>query len=101
MMVRIAKIFVWLAAINFLLFFAGAMWLGGDAANGNARNGHYFLREHGHSTEVSQAVFTYSEWHANITIFSMLIALFVNVALRLLGHDPVLIRRRSPRDLRN
>lgn len=47
--------------------------IGGDAINGYAEGGRYFLRAHGKATEVSQAVFTYSKWHA--------ISVFVTVAL--------------------
>jgi hypothetical protein len=49
---------------NFAAFMVGAVYLGGDALNGKAADGHYFLSNHGYLTEVSRAVFTYSEWHA-------------------------------------
>lgn len=54
---------------NFLVFGAVAFRLGGDAVNGKAENGRYYL--HGKLsgsagkgyTEVSEAVFNYSKWH--------------------------------------
>jgi hypothetical protein len=54
--------------VNFVAFVLIAAAIGGDALNGYAQHGRYFLRAHGHETEVSWAVFTYSKWHASITI---------------------------------
>jgi hypothetical protein len=65
------------AIINFVAFVAIAEYLGGDALNGNARNGHYFLSYHGHLTEVSRAVFRYSEWHAVSVFMTHALAIFV------------------------
>ena len=49
---------------NFLVFVIAAIWLRGDALNGHAVDGRYFLASHGQLTEVDRAVFVYSEWHA-------------------------------------
>jgi hypothetical protein len=49
---------------NFAVFFVLALHLGGDAINGGVIDGRYFLSNHGHLTEVTQDVFTYSKWHA-------------------------------------
>jgi hypothetical protein len=49
---------------NFFSFVAGALWLGGDALNGTASRGHYYLRGHGQAHEVTAAVFRYSLIHA-------------------------------------
>ncbi|HEY7120805.1 MAG TPA: hypothetical protein VH475_29745 [Tepidisphaeraceae bacterium] len=49
---------------NFLVFVLVASAIGGDALNGYAEHGHYFLRNHTVVTEVSQSVFIYSRWHA-------------------------------------
>lgn len=54
---------VLLGLLNFFVFFCTAMYLGGDAINGHSSNGHYYLADHGHLTEVSRAVFAYSKWH--------------------------------------
>jgi hypothetical protein len=48
---------------NFAVFFVVAIVIGGDAVNGCARNGHYFVASHGRYTEVSRTVFNYSRWH--------------------------------------
>ena len=53
-----------LAFANFAVFIALDIYLGGDALNGHARDGHYFLGSHGRYTEVTRAVWTYSRWHA-------------------------------------
>ena len=53
----------WLAIVNFFVFAAVAVALGGDAINGTSRDGHYYLMHHGIYTEVSRAVFIYSTLH--------------------------------------
>jgi purine-cytosine permease-like protein len=55
------------AMINFVAFWAIAVYLGGDAVNGKIQSGHFFLMSHGGYTEVSQAVFDYSRWHVYST----------------------------------
>ena len=57
------RFFFWLAIVNFCVFVAIALALGGDAINGTVRDGHYYLMEHGVYTEVSKPVFTYSAIH--------------------------------------
>lgn len=52
------------ALVNFFSFIALDLYLGGDALNGRQAAGHYFLANHGRMTEVSRAVFEYSQWHA-------------------------------------
>jgi hypothetical protein len=53
-----------LGIVNFAAFWIGAVYLGGDAISGRISGGHYFLSSHGHLTQVSESVFTYSKWHA-------------------------------------
>ena len=53
-----------LAFTNFAVFIAIDIHLGGDALNGYAKNGHYFLCNHGTYTEAARAVWRYSYWHA-------------------------------------
>ena len=48
---------------NFAAFWIAAVYLGGEAISGRAVDGHYCLSNHGHLTEVSRAIFIYSEWH--------------------------------------
>ena len=55
---------VGIALLNFLAFWVAAVYLGGDAVNGKAENGRFFLMSHGRYTEVSADLFTYSKWHA-------------------------------------
>ena len=57
-------IFVLGGMFNFIVFVAVAVYLGGDALNGKAVDGHYYLASHGSFTEVGENVFTYSKWHA-------------------------------------
>jgi hypothetical protein len=71
---------VWLAMANFFAFFVGSLYLGGDALNGFVRAGHYFLCEHGHCVEVSEALWRYSYWHA-ITAFGGILLVFAEIAL--------------------
>jgi hypothetical protein len=58
------KLVLGVAIVNFVTFIAMDSWLGGDALNGRVENGHYLLGNHGTYTEVSHAVFTYSQIHA-------------------------------------
>jgi len=51
-------------ALNFLIYWHVAGSLGGNALNGKIENGKYFLASHGRLTEVSPAVWKYSEAHA-------------------------------------
>ena len=53
---------------NFAVFFTAALVLGGDAINGKAEGGRYFLANHGKLTEVSREVYDYSRYHA-ISLF--------------------------------
>ncbi|HEX4023321.1 MAG TPA: hypothetical protein VHX52_01250 [Steroidobacteraceae bacterium] len=45
-----------LVAINFVAFIAGSLYLGGDALNGFARAGHYFLCAHGSCNGIDAGV---------------------------------------------
>ena len=64
---RICLAIFGLGIVNFVLFFIGAVYLGGDAVNGKIVDGHYFLMSHGRYTEVSADIFNYSRWHAYST----------------------------------
>lgn len=52
-----------IALLNFVAFWIAAVYLGGDAVSGKLDQGHFYLMSHGHYTEVSGRVFTYSKWH--------------------------------------
>lgn len=58
------RVLFWIAILNFVVFVAIAVPLGGDALNGTARGGHYYLMQHGIYTEVSRPIFIYSAIHA-------------------------------------
>lgn len=58
------RVLFWIAIVNFVVFVAIAVPLGGDALNGMSRDGHYYLMQHGTYTEVSRPVFIYSTIHA-------------------------------------
>jgi len=49
---------------NFFWFLLESMSIGGDALNGYARDGHYFVASHGTYTEVAEATWTWSRMHA-------------------------------------
>ena len=53
----------YLGIANFAVFFIIALYMGGDVINGKIIDGRYFLSSHGRLTEVTQGVFTYSQWH--------------------------------------
>ena len=71
--------------LNFILFAAGTYYFGGDAVNGKAEGGKYYLwgSHHGEKgyIEVSPSVFHYSRWHVYslwITWPLMIFAAFVS-----------------------
>jgi hypothetical protein len=73
--------YLWLALfalgfVNFLVFFAVAVSIGGDAANGFRSDGHYFLANHGKLTEVSESVWLYSRAHAYSVMITHPLAIF-------------------------
>jgi hypothetical protein len=49
--------------INFLVFCLAAQMLGGDALNGRAEAGRYFLADHGALTQVGKGTWLYSRIH--------------------------------------
>jgi hypothetical protein len=61
----------WVALLWFLdfgAFIIAALHFGGDAWNGHAAGGRYFLSANGRLTEVSRAVFQYSRIHVDILL---------------------------------
>jgi hypothetical protein len=58
------RVLLWIALVNFVVFVAIAVPLGGSALNGMARDGHYYLMQGGVYTEVSGPVFIYSTIHS-------------------------------------
>ena len=64
-----------IAIVNFLLFVVAASLLGGDALNGGAHDGAYFVGMHGHVRRVSHGVWLYSLAHELLTFGLILSAL--------------------------
>jgi len=59
------KIAVGVCAINFLVYLAGTIVLGGDALNqGSISDGHFYIKSHGRTNEVTHGLFEYSRWQA-------------------------------------
>jgi len=76
--------------INLVAFIAIAVWLGGDAVNGDASGGHYYLAAHGHRVEVSHGVWVYSRIHAFSAMISgllFIVAVFICSRLEKTEHD--------------
>jgi hypothetical protein len=84
------------AAINLFVFIAGSLYLGGDALNGYHNSSGYFVCAHGSCTEVSEAIWTYSYWHAWSATALILLVFFelgVFYCTGLVTFEP---KRRSP-----
>jgi hypothetical protein len=81
---------------NFLVFWVAAVLLGGDALNGSAAGGHYYLWSRGHLTEVSRGVWIYSWAHAFFT-FTTFPILFILAVIDAFRNSPVYDRFRGVR----
>ena len=87
------RIYKWLIAIiiaNFFAYGVGTIVFGGDAVNGKAQDGHYYLYGYSSDTgkkylhEVSHAVYTYSLVHTVsvfITLPFLIILALVNMKI--------------------
>lgn len=64
---RVCAAAIVVGVLNFLLFIAGTLLIGGDAVNGKAENGRFYVWGYRNGskqyTEVSRPVFNYSRWH--------------------------------------
>jgi hypothetical protein len=66
LMSLLLMIIVGACVLNFIVYLAGTMVLGGDALNhGSISNGHFYIKSHGHSKEVTAGLFEYSSWQAS------------------------------------
>jgi hypothetical protein len=68
--------FVAVAVVNFVLFCAISLCIGGSAGSGKVENGRYFLSSHGRLTEVSHGVWMYSRYH-ELTMIVLWVSMFV------------------------
>ena len=70
--------------LNFVLYLGGTIVLGGDALHhGSVSDGHFYIKSHGRTKEVTEDLFEYSRWQASTlkitqTIF---VAAFVGTLL--------------------
>ncbi|MEW6367843.1 MAG: hypothetical protein AB1714_24705 [Acidobacteriota bacterium] len=71
--------------LNFAVWAFVGMSLGGDALNGKAASGKYFLGGKGRLTEVSRAVYAYSYAHTLVTIASFAGSLGLGLYLEIRG----------------
>ena len=81
-------VFIFLAiVINFILFFVIiiSISLGGTAEHGYVDNSTYFLGDHGHYTQVSEAIFQYSVIHTKITLALQPLGLIIAPFLIIIG----------------
>jgi hypothetical protein len=74
------------AALCFVAFILGNLYLGGNAANGYVRAGHYYVCAHRSCSEVSSAAWHYSYWNARIALGGMLLV-FAEVAILMSTRD--------------
>ena len=87
-MTRSERLLFWIAILNFGAFIIMTLVLGGDAINGTAANGHYYLMSHGKYTEVGRGLFEYSIVHALSQIVTMPVAAVVLIRARLRWSNP-------------
>jgi hypothetical protein len=78
MTARGLRIFNAVATIYFLSFWGIALVIG-DALQGHAEDGRFFLVSHGRSTEVGHAVFIFSKLHGISAIATVPLAMIVNL----------------------
>jgi hypothetical protein len=70
---RALSVLTYVTIVNFSAAVCGSIYLGGDALNGYANAGKYFLSWHGKHTEVSKDVFNYSRMHM-LSAFGLIVA---------------------------
>jgi hypothetical protein len=52
--------------LNFLVYLSGTIVLGGDAlSHGSVSDGHFYIKSHGRTKEVTEGLFEYSRWQAS------------------------------------
>jgi len=76
---RLAKPFVFIGILNFTLYGAIVLFIGGTAEYATADK--YFVSNHGHLTEVSETIYNYSKIHGYsliITFTLLAMGIFVS-----------------------
>jgi len=77
---RIASWGVTLGILNFILFVAVSLAIGGDAINGGIENGQYYLGGGGQHTQVPYLIYLYSELHAYSVFLSWPLVMILGFA---------------------
>ena len=82
---------IFIGLLNLAVFLAIDLRLGGDALNGKASSGRYYIygyqpktRQKGY-TEVSEAVFRYSKWHGYSALVTWGLMMVAGVVLKRAG----------------
>ncbi len=78
---KVAIVILVLCALNFFAFLASTMKIGGSAANGTVKDGHYFVGDHGKVTEVSQRAWEISLWHSKSLFLTHPLAIILTIIL--------------------
>jgi len=65
---QVIALIIYLAPLNFMLFFGVYLVLGGFSFGGKIEAGHYFVGDHGSYTEVWWPIYAYS-WLHGVSVF--------------------------------
>jgi hypothetical protein len=87
-----------IGVINFLAFFILSLAIGGDALNGHATDGHYFVANHGSYTEVPQGLWIFSRIQGLLLFGSWPFVMLAMAFLLFRYVFPYLTAGRSPGD---
>jgi hypothetical protein len=79
---RAAGIGILISIANFFVFVLLAQLLGGDALNGHAADGRYYLADHGFLTEVGRTTWLYSRAHAFVVLVGGIVTVLLAIASR-------------------
>jgi hypothetical protein len=76
------KVVVGVCVINFLVYLAGTIVLGGDAlSHGSVSDGHFYITSHGRTKEVTEGLFEYSRWQASTLKITIFLTAFAGILL--------------------
>jgi hypothetical protein len=65
--------------LNWVIWWAEAVAIGGTAVGGRISDGHYYVVSHGAFTEVSRSMFAFSIWHTYSTWISFSLAIIAGI----------------------
>jgi hypothetical protein len=78
---------VYLGMLNFMLFFLSILLFGGNALNGKAEAGHYFLGDHGYYVEVIYPVYLLNRLWSILTLVTWPLVILAGVAAWGVNHN--------------